>query len=224
MAQKISEIMEALPSWEFLQQLPQEIDGFQLQQGTGLQGQILNLAAYVNEAMHCRLDLTYTTETFDYIPVKTIGLHTFRDERYFSRDREKFAANMLQHLPELIALVDRNHPHEMGWEARSAGFPTWEGWKRLPKQIGNYQLFITPDNPVEYLNGSMLFLDYTDFATGDQIVWMYNAFRDEIFAEFKCKYFPLTTDEFNAKNLDELDILLEEKLEKNLLNLSQKSC
>lgn len=223
MAQKISEIMESLPDWDFLKQLPQEIDGFQLLAGTGLKGQILNIAAYVNDAMHCRLDLTYTTETFDYIPVKTIGLHTFRDERYFCRDRDRFAEQMLEHLPDLIAIVDRNHHHEMGWEAKNAGFPTWEGWKKLPKRIGNYELFITPDNPVEYINGSMLFLDYTNFATGDQIVFMYNSFRDEIFAEFKCKYFPLTTDEFNAKNLDELDILLEEKLEKNLLKLSQES-
>ena len=86
---KITEIEAQLGEWEFLKELPQEIDGFKLTMGQGIDGQILTIASYSNEAMHSKLDLIYTSETFDYVPVKTIGMHTFRDIRYFCRDRDR---------------------------------------------------------------------------------------------------------------------------------------
>ena len=155
--QSITEIEAGMGEWDFLKQLPREIDGFKLMGGSGIKGQILNIAAYVNEPMHCRLDLTYTTETFDYVPVKTIGLHTFRDERFFCREKDKFARIMLERLPEIIGDVDRTHPHTMGHEAVALGFDQWEYWRTLPEKIGSYERFLTPDNPVNYINGSMLF-------------------------------------------------------------------
>ena len=104
---KITEIEAQLGEWEFLKELPQEIDGFKLTMGQGIDGQILTIASYSNEAMHSKLDLIYTSETFDYVPVKTIGMHTFRDIRYFCRDRDKFAKMMHEKLPELLADVNR---------------------------------------------------------------------------------------------------------------------
>ena len=111
---KITEIEAQLGEWEFLKELPQEIDGFKLTMGQGIEGQILTIASYSNEAMHSRLDLIYTSETFDYVPVKTIGMHTFRDIRYFCRDRDKFAKMMHEKLPELLEDVNREKQHQMG--------------------------------------------------------------------------------------------------------------
>ena len=219
--QSITEIEAGLGEWDFLKELPQEIDGFKLTAGTGIKGQILNIASYVNEPMHCRLDLTYTTETFDYVPVKTIGLHTFRDERFFCRDRDKFARLMTERLPEIIGEVDRNHRHAMSHEAASMGFEQWEYWRTLPEKIGGYERFLTPDNPVSYINGSMLFLDYTDFAAGNQVYFLYNGFRNEIFAELKRHYLPVTTNRFDAENLDGLSLLLDKYLLSTLEELEK---
>ena len=77
----IKEIEAGLKDWDFVRNLPAAIGDYTLVPGSGIDGQILNIAAYVHEASHCRLDLTYTKETFDYVPVKTVGLHTFRDAR-----------------------------------------------------------------------------------------------------------------------------------------------
>ena len=219
--QSIEEIQAGLAEWEFLKKLPAEIDGFKLSAGTGLAGQILNIASYVNEPMHCRLDLTYTTETFDYVPVKTIGLHTFRDERFFCRDKDKFARLMEERLPEIIGDVDRKHPHLLSHEAREMGFDQWEYWRTLPEKIGGFERFLTPDNPVNYINGSMIFLDYTDFASGNQIYFSYNGFRNEIFAEMKRHRLPLTTGRFDAKSLDELSLLLDKYLDNSLKELEK---
>lgn len=69
----IEEIREALDGWEFLKELPEEINGFTLHQDRTIDGQVLNIASYSNDAVRCRLDITYTSETFDYVPVKLPG-------------------------------------------------------------------------------------------------------------------------------------------------------
>lgn len=227
MGQKsIQEVEASLADWDLLARLPKCVGSFSLVPGKGISGQILNIAAYVDEAAHCRLDITYTTETFDYVPVKTVGMHVFRDERYFCRDRERFGEMLLEHLDELIDEVDRSKPHGMCFEAEGLGFGEWDYWKSLPEKIGSYERFITPDNPLEYINGSYIFLDYTDFAAGDQLCFFYNTFRNEIFAEIKQCYLPLTTDCFDVrsgvpddKKLGAFTVLLQERLQDVLRGL-----
>lgn len=189
---KIEEIQAALPDWDFIRQLPETVSGFTLQRRGDIDGQILTLASYVNEALHCRLHLTYTRETFDYVPVKEIGLNVFRDIRYFCRDKEKFAAQMQKSLPGILDEVSRKTIVSMGYEAKDQNFDGWDYWRALPRQIGNYELFITPDRPVQFINGSFIFLDYSDFKRGNQLYLLYNGFRDEVFAEYKKDFVPLT--------------------------------
>ncbi len=215
----MEEIAAGLRDWDLLKKLPQSVNGYRLVPGTGAAGQILNIAAYVNESEHCRLDITYTSETFDYVPVKTVGLHTFRDERYFCRGKDKFAGMLLAHLPLLIRDIDRQAEHTMGYEAAELGFERWDYWRGLPREIDSYELFITPDNPLPYINGSIIFLDYTDFAHGNQIYFLYNTFRNELFAEMKRGGLPLTTNLFDvppsvpdARKLGALSELMDARL------------
>ncbi|MBQ7883246.1 MAG: hypothetical protein IJ320_02635 [Phascolarctobacterium sp.] len=221
MAKKITEIEASLQEWELLQQLPQEMEGFKLCAGTGINGQILNIASYNNEAKHCRLDLVYTGETFDYVLVKSIGLHTFRDDRFFARERERFAEIVLAKLPELLKELNNGSGKSLGYEAKEMGFAKWDFWKKLPQKIDGFELFITPDKPLEYINGSWIILDYSDFSKGNQIMFLYNSFRNELFAELKKGNLPLTTDEFNARNLKGLSLLIDQKLETTLKELEK---
>ena len=101
----IKEIEAGLKDWDFVRNLPAAIGDYTLVPGSGIDGQILNIAAYVHEASHCCLDLTYTKETFDYVPVKTVGLHTFRDVRFFCRDREHFRSRISIRYPEQSLLI-----------------------------------------------------------------------------------------------------------------------
>ena len=221
MAKKITEIEAELQEWEFLQQLPKELEGFILREGTGIKGNILNIASYVDEANHACVDLIYTGETFDYVVVKNLGLHTFRDDRFFTRDKDKFSEVVLNKLPSLLQDMGKGKVKEMGYESEVMGFKEWNYWKTLPKQIGNFELYITPDCPLEYINGSWIILDYSDFTNGNQLMFLYNSFRNELFAETKKGYLPLTTEEFNANSLEVLSALLKEKLEKTLTALEK---
>ena len=219
MAKKITEIEEGLKDWEFLKHLPKEISGFKLQEGRGIEGNILNLASFVNEEIHCSLDLIYTAETFDYTLVKNIGLHTFRDERFFNRDADKFAEAVLKNLPNVIEKVSRSMNKKLGYESKVMGFDTWNYWKTLPEKIGEYELFVTPDKPLEYINGSWVILDYSDFSKGNQIMFLYNSFRNELFAELKKGFMPLTTDLYNANKLEQLEKLIKQHLQETLNEL-----
>ena len=221
MAKKITEIEAELQEWEFLKQLPKELEGFTLREGTGIKGNILNIASYVDEANHACVDLIYTGETFDYVIVKNLGLHTFRDDRFFTRDKDKFAEVVLNKLPALLQEMGKSKVKQMGYESEVMGFNEWDDWKTLPKQIGNFELYITPDNPLEYINGSWVILDYSDFANGNQLMFLYNSFRNELFAEMKKGNLPLTTEEFNANSLEALSALIKEKLEKTLTALEK---
>ena len=199
---KITEIEAQLGEWEFLKELPQEIDGFKLTMGQGIDGQILTIASYSNEAMHSKLDLIYTSETFDYVPVKTIGMHTFRDIRYFCRDRDKFAKMMHEKLPELLADVNREKKHQMGTLIEEAGLLNWAYTGKLPQKIG-------------------AFIDYSDFEHGNQLVFFYNSFRDEFFAETKKRFMTGITHEFDCRNLKDLENLLDNNLEQALQKLGK---
>ena len=221
MAKKITEIEAELQEWEFLKQLPKELEGFTLREGTGIKGNILNIASYVDEANHACVDLIYTGETFDYVIVKNLGLHTFRDDRFFTRDKDKFAEVVLNKLSSLLQEMGKGKVKHMGYESEVMGFNEWDDWKTLPKQIGNFELYITPDNPLEYINGSWVILDYSDFANGNQLMFLYNSFRNELFAEMKKGNLPLTTEEFNANSLEALSALIKEKLEKTLTVLEK---
>lgn len=218
---KITEIEAQLNEWEFLKELPPEIDGFKLTMGQGIDGQILTIASYGNEAMHSKLDLVYTSETFDYVPVKTIGMHTFRDIRYFCRDRDKFAKLMQEKLPELLADINREKKHRMGTLVEETGLASWEYAARLPQKVGGFELFIAPDNPIDYINGSTLFIDYSDFENGNQLVFFYNTFRNEFFAETKQGFLTGITHEFDCRNLEALEKLLDENLETALQKLGK---
>ena len=44
----ITEIAAGLKDWDFLNKLPQKLNGFSLQPSSGIKGQILNIASYVN--------------------------------------------------------------------------------------------------------------------------------------------------------------------------------
>ncbi len=214
----IEEIRADLDSWEFLKQLPPEINGFKLQQERTIDGLVLNIASYVKEGSRCRLDITYTSETFDYVPVKIAGLHQYRDIRYFFRSRDRFAGHVKDKLPQLVHDVDVSTRHDLGVIIEETGLPEWRYGEKLPAKIGRFELFIRPEYAINYINGSVIFLDYTDFATGDQLVFLYNRFRDEFFAETKHALKPDNITAFDAKSLPELENLLDEKLESFLLD------
>ena len=215
-------IEERRPHWEFLQKLPKELHGFTFEEGGQLKGHEFLLGAYVNEAARRRLELIYTKETYDYVPVRQVGLHRYRDFRYITRDKEVFAKWITGAIDRLVEETTPTYIPRSGHLLKAKGILDWHYPDKLPERVGNFVKFIGPQYPLDFINNATVILDYADFDAGDELVFLYNRARNEFYAENKKRFIPNTMHEFDAKKLADLEELMEEKLVPYLLELGNK--
>lgn len=216
-------IMERRPNWEFLQKLPRELFGFVFEEGGALNGHEFLLCAYNNKKARRRLELVYTDETFDYVAIRQVGLHRYRDFRYITRDKDVFAKSMETFVPRLVEEITPDYMPLSGHMLRDKGILSWDFPDTLPDTIGRFEKFITSRHPLDFINNATVILDYADFAAGDELVFLYNRVRNEFYAENKIGYIPNTIHDFDAEDLETLETLIGEKLENYLLNLGKKA-
>ena len=213
-------IRERRPHWEFLQKLPRELHGFTFKEGGEMVTRHeLLLGAYENVKARRRLELVYTKETFDYVPVRQVGLHRYRDFRYITRDKDVFAEWITGAIDRLVEETTPTYIPRSGHLLKAKGILDWHYPDKLPERIGSFVKFIGPQYPLDFINNAIIILNYADFDAGNELVVMYNRVREEYYAENKKRFIPNTIHEFDANNLEDLEVLLEEKLEPYLLEL-----
>ena len=220
--EEIEVIMERRPRWEFLQKLPKELHGFTFEEGGQLNGHEFLLGAYVNEAARRRLELIYTKETFDYVPVRQVGLHRYRDFRYITRDKDVFEKWITGAIDRLVEETSPTYIPRSGHLLKAKGILDWHYPDKLPDRVGRFVKFIGPQYPLDFINNATIILDYADFEGGNDLVFLYNRARNEFYAENKKHMVPNTMHEFDAKKLADLEVLLEERLVPFLLELGNK--
>ena len=215
----IEVIMKRRPDWEFLQKLPKELHGFTFKEGGQLNGHEFVLGSYVNEVARRRLELIYTKETFDYVPVRQIGLLRYRDFRYITRDKDVFAEWITSAIDRLVEEITPTYIPRTEHLLKDKGILAWRFPDTLPERIGNFVKFIGPQYPLDFINNATVILDYADFDAGNELVFLYNRVRNEFYAENKIHMIPNTIHEFDAKKLEDLEVLLAERLETYLLGM-----
>ncbi len=208
----IKEVAENVKSWDFILNLPQEICGFVKSMPNNIDGQILHICQYFNSEIRAKLEIIYTSETFDYIVVRTMGINTYRDVRYVYKERDIFAEKVLEALPRIIKSMEHPDSVDLGEMVAKQSILTWEYGNKLPTSIGDFELYIKPEKAIEHINGSIILIDYTDFTRKDQFVVYYNRLRNQFFAELKIAGVFRDSKVFDSKNLK----ILQGKLEKNL--------
>ncbi len=215
----IEVIEKRRPDWEFLKKLPKELHGFSFKDGGQLKGHEFVLGSYVNEEARRRLELIYTKETFDYVPVRQIGLLRYRDFRYITRDKDMFAEWITGAIDRLVEETTPTYIPRSGHLLKDKGILDWRFPDTLPDRVGNFVKFIGPQYPLDFINNATVILDYADFDAGNELVFLYNRVRNEFYAENKIHMIPNTIHEFDAKKLEDLEVLLAERLEPYLLDL-----
>ena len=215
----IEMIIKRRPDWEFLQKLPKELHGFTFEEGGQLKGHEFVLGSYVNEEARRRLELIYTKETFDYVPVRQVGLLRYRDFRYITRDKDVFANWITGAIDRLVEETTPAYIPRSGHLLKDKGILDWHFPDTLPERVGNFVKFIGPRYPLDFINNATVILDYADFDAGNELVFLYNRVRNEFYAENKKQLIPNTIHEFDAKKLEDLEVLLAERLEPYLLDL-----
>ena len=215
----IDEIAEQCASWDFIENLPKEINGFTKVKLLQKKGQLLYICSFINKKARIQLDIIYTAETFDYILIKKIGLNEYRDIRFIYKKKDVFAKEINVKLDVLTKELMSNNADDLGYLVKEKGILDWEYGNSLPTKIGNFELYIKPSNAIRYLNGSIIFVDYSDFTNQDQLVILYNVLRDEIFAELKIGGAFQTLRDFDVCDLQELEKRLSKYLKPLLENI-----
>lgn len=64
---------------------------------------------------------------------------------------------MKDKLPALVHDIDIRTRHDLGVIIKETGLPEWTYGEKLPEKIGRFELFIRPENAIEYINGSIIF-------------------------------------------------------------------
>lgn len=217
----IEEVAEQVKSWEFINNLPEELCGFRKQLRYEIKGQVLFICSYENEKLRAGIDITYTCETFDYILCQRMGMNEFRDIRFIFKESERFAAEVTSHLQGILEQMVEVDKRNLGYLVAEKGILTWDYGNNLPDKLGPYDLYIKPQRAIRHINGSIIFLDYTNFQLNDQFVVLYNCLRDEIFAELKIAGVFQTTRKFDCRTLAELENCLKKYLQETLDYIAQ---
>ncbi len=212
----IEEIQKQTHDWAFIQKLPDTIGCFHKKITDYIEGQVLFICRYEAPELRASIDLTYTAETFDYILVRTMGMNTYRDVRLIYKERDIFEEKAGHYLPEIVRSMEHPEQENLGEMVEAKKLDQWEYGNQLPRQIGPFERYIWPERAIEHINGSIIIIDYTDFAHKDQLIIMYNRLRDEFFGELKINSVFRTTTAFDGKNLAQLQEKLEANLESTL--------
>ena len=219
----LEEIAQETKDWDFIKNLPDHIGPFTKSVSGTITGKILQICTYSSAALRAKVDLIFTSETFDYILVRTIGINVYRDINYIYKEKDIFATKVGAKLPEILHTIE--HPEEvnLGEMVANKKILTWQYGNNLPEQLDSFQLYIKPSHSIEYLNGSIILIDYTDFAKNDQFVVYYNRLRNQFFGELKIAGVFHATKDFDSTNLTQLQAKLEKHLKITLQEISSAS-
>lgn len=212
----ITEIQEETRSWDFIDRLPEQVGQFTKKRVGNIDGQILTICRYEAPALRASLDITYSSETFDYILVHTMGMNSYRDIRFIYKEKDIFAQKVQNYLPGILDCMEHPTRVNLGEMVEEKGILTWDYGNHLPEKIGPFELYIRPANAIEHINGSIILIDYSNFVRKDQLIIMYNRLRDEFFGEVKINSVFHASMDFDSRNLQELEQRLEDHLESTL--------
>ena len=217
----IDEIAAAAKEWDFIKNLPAQIGDFKKTEPGTIEGKILTICSYYDAETNAGADIIYTSETFDYILVRKIGMNIYRDIRYIYKEKDEFAKKVKEALPKILAETTDPTKVNLGEMVADRKILTWEYGNNLPEKIGRFTLYIKPAHAIDYLNGSIIMLDYSDFAHQDQFVIYYNRFREEFFGEVKIGSVFHATKAYDSKTLAALEKKLKTKLTATLEKISK---
>ncbi|MDR2006264.1 MAG: hypothetical protein LBP78_03340 [Acidaminococcales bacterium] len=206
------EHLAALNDWPYLASLPRELAGFSLSAGPRENNGNIDIFSYENAALRKKLRCFYNRATRDYMLRYIFGLNEYNNSKYITPDLNLFTALLREGLTFAAAELAAFSRAKDYSSLKNKGIPAWAYQGALPDACCGFELYIRPDAPAPFINGSFIVADYSDFAGGHQFVLYYNELRDEFFAEKKRAGSVETTAFFDARTLKELDKKLREYL------------
>lgn len=201
----------------FAENLPAEIDGFELKKFFAPVEDKFIFFTYADEKIHCALTTYFHEETREFKVRQKIGLTEFCLTNFFTEDFKTFKALLDAQLDDVIKNLRGCRDKKLNNFLREKKIDTWTYGKNLPATLEGFELFIKPAAPVEVTNGSFIIINYVDFAINSDFVLYYNIYSDEFSGETRLDGAPHISYAFDAKTLKDLETKLKENLTNELL-------
>ena len=200
----------------FFEQIPAQIDGYQLKKIFTDNGDKFFYFTYENISMHRSLTTYFHDETKEYKVCVNIGLTEFCLTNFFTEDFNHFKEILIDKLDSAIKNLSAQIDADSDFFIADKKFSTWQYGLNLPQNLEGFELFITPQFPVRITNGSYIIINYSDFAANLELSIFYNVYSDTFSGESQIGGVHNPLYIFDAKNLDELEKILVENLENEL--------
>lgn len=196
----------------FAENLPAEIEGFALKKIFAADDDKFIFFTCTSDETHCALTTYFHTETNEFKVRQRIGLTEFCLTKFFTSDFAHFKELLDAQLDDVLKNLREIRGDKLNRFLREKNFHAWKFGAELPATLEGFELFIKPAAPVEVTNGSLIVLNYADFALGSDFVLYYNIYSDEFSGETRINGAPHVTYTFDAKTLPELTDKLKENL------------
>lgn len=211
-AENKNKILAELETTNFFETLPNEICDYNLKKIMVEDGDKFFYFSYENEKLHRNFAAYFHEETLEYKVRVKIGLTEFCLTKFFTSKFENFTeilnAEIKNTLENLSAPIDTKKDFLIAEQK----FDAWEYPKTLPEKIEDFELFITPENPVKITNGSYIILNYSNFETNSDLTIYYNVYTENFSGESKINLVPNVSYLFDADNLKDLEANLKKNL------------
>ncbi len=204
------EVRARIEAWDYFSELPQELEGFTLTINKDIVDGIYRLFTYRDDAVHRSFFIVYQASLGEFHVQESIGLHLFCQIEYITGDLTELKKMLIDGMRNSLQKLRRFPNEELGCIFRDKGILTWDYIPKLPEKVLGFDLFIRPTEAIRIINGSFLFLDYTDFRTERNLVLYYNIYRDEFFGELRIRKMPRLITEFDSCDIKELTAKMEE--------------
>lgn len=215
-------IDQALASWVYMQQLPQEWHGFTLNTQRVIEDDVYDFYRYENTALHRSLIAYYHAETNEFKLREQVGLLEFCLIECIADTLAEYEALLKENMDRFLLRLCRFDPETISALVEAAHITAWNYAALLPPELEGFSLFIRPSQPLRITNGSYIIIDYEDFSVRSNFIIYYNVFRDDFFGEARIEGIPELCYEFDSTNLEELEKRLSEYLIPRLQTIRER--
>lgn len=201
--------------WNVENELPSQVGDFHFQRIDQQEGRIYYAFAYVSESTGWAVRALFDEETMDYMVKIDFRLFTMTDIDLISGDFEVYK-NAVRSL--LVHNMEREliHRKEVSVVVSGHAFTQWDYEELLPPVIGPYQRIIEPRCPLLGLNGSYVLAAYEWKEKERGMIFFYNMFRNEYYAEKSAEKTPIIIHTYDSKTIKEFETAIRKHLATDL--------
>ncbi|MBR1806420.1 MAG: hypothetical protein IJ774_08565 [Selenomonadaceae bacterium] len=219
--ERIGKLTAQAAELHFAENLPDEIDGFATKKIFATVDDKFIFFTCADERIHCAATVYFHDETAEFKLSQRIGLTEFCLTNFFTEDFAAFQKLIDAELSDVLKNLRDVRDKPINRFLREKKIDTWTF--DFPATLEGFELFISPDKPVEVTNGSFVLVNYADFAAGSDFVLYYNIYGDVFSAESRIKGASHVSYAFEATELDDLTVKLRENLAAELREIRHLS-